>query len=105
MAMKRVDKTGVYRYPDGSAVYLTEGTSVDERVLVDAELDGGASKDWGAEREPSYGGTVADAPQNQNAEATWSDQRAIAGAPENKAMSKPAEQKSDADLAADKAKK
>ena len=105
MALKKVEKSGVYRYSDGSAVFLTEGATVDERVLADAEHDAGATKDFGAEREPSYGGTVFDAPQNQPAEETWSDTRAIAGAPENKAMSAPAEQKTDADLAASKAKK
>lgn len=110
MDLKRVEKTGVYRYPDGSSVYLTEGTNVDARVLKDAKLDGKASKEWNAEPERNYFGTLQDAPQDQKAEETWSDKRMVAGAPENKAMpapetksDKPNDQKTDADLAKDAA--
>jgi hypothetical protein len=102
MALKRVEKTGVYRYEDGSSVYLTEGSDVDERVLQGAKLDKAASKEWNAEPERYYFGTIQDAPQDQPAEETWSDKRSVPGAPENKAMP-PVDQRSDADLAADAA--
>lgn len=99
MAMKKVDKTGVYRSADGHAVYLTEGAMADERMLKDYSLDSQASTDFGKEPERSYFGGVQDAPQDQKAEETWSDKRMVPGAPENR-MEAPAENRSDADLAA-----
>lgn len=98
MAMKKVEKTGVYRGADGHAVYLTEGTMADERMLKDYSLDADASKDFGSEAERPYFGGVQDAPASQNAEDTWSS-RSAGPAPENR-MEAPAENRSDADLAA-----
>lgn len=103
--LKKVEKSGVYRYPDGSAVHLTEGAQVDERVLAEAKHDEAATKAFNAVPERGFvGATITDAPQDVNPRDTITT-RAMGAAPENKAMNQPAEQKSDADLAADKAKK
>jgi hypothetical protein len=99
MAMKKVDKTGVYRSKDGHAVYLTEGSMADERMLKDYSLDAEASTDFGKESERSYFGGVQDAPANQKAEDTWSS-RSAGPAPENRMEPAPSENRSDTDLAA-----
>lgn len=103
--MARIDKTGVYRHKDGTAVYLVEGQSYPDDVMKSLEYDGGATKERTEAREPDRFGFVTNAPQDQKPEDTWSSGRMVRGAPENKAMGGAAEQKSDAQLADDAAKK
>ena len=102
MATRKVEKTGVYRDKNGNAVYLVEGAMVDETVLANAELDAAASKDYVSAPEPDYFGRIVDAPQDQKAEDTWSGRNA-GPSPENR-MEQPAENRSDAEMAAAAAK-
>lgn len=108
---KKVEKTGVYRFPDGSAVYLTQGSEVDARILNEAKLDGKATAEYGKTPERGFSLGTVDAEQNVKPQDTIVT-RAMQAPPENKAMpapenksSKPNEQKTDADLVADAAGK
>lgn len=100
MVTKKVEKSGVYRNKAGHAVYLAEGQDVDERMLADYSLDGEATKEREKPVERSFFGGVVDAPQDAPQE-----QRMQPGAPENKAMGGPTQQKTDAELADAAAKK
>ena len=101
--MKRVEETGVYRAKDGSAVYLAEGTMVDDAVLADLSHDAAATEENAKPAERGFSPTgTRDAEQDVDAKSTIVT-RAMSAAPENKAMP-PAEQK-DAELADAAAKK
>jgi hypothetical protein len=102
--MAKIERTGVYRHADGTAVYLVEGEDFSADMLKQLNYDAEASKSRLEEREPDRFGWVANAPQDQKAEDTWSG-RMVSGAPENKAMTASPEVKSDAALADDAAKK
>ena len=103
MATKKVEKGGVYRHQDGTAVYLAEGARVEEALLGSLTHDAGATEQRAVEREPAFRLGVTDAPQSQKAEDTYSG-RMVSGAPENKAMGRASGQKSDGELADDAAK-
>lgn len=95
MPMKRVPKSGVYRNEAGHGVLLQEGQEVNERVLEGYTLDGEATKTYATEPERPYFSSIIDAPQDQ-------DQRAME--PVENRMEAPAENRSDAQLAASAAK-
>lgn len=92
MPTKKVEKGGVYRHKDGTAVYLSEGAEVEESLLDGLSLDSGATEKRAKEAEPAFALGIQDAPQNQPAEETWSG-RMVSGAPENKAAPAKTEKK------------
>lgn len=100
MPVKKIEKTGVYRAKDGHALYLQKGATPGEGVTDHYAYDAAATEDYVAFPEGVYFHGVQDAPQDQKAEDTWSG-RMVSGAPENKAMKGPADNRTDADLAAD----
>jgi hypothetical protein len=100
--MAKVETSGVYRDSEtGHAMYLAEGNEVSDEFLARYSLDQAATDEHAAPPEGGYlNRGVTDAPQDREPEA-----RGLKGAPENKAMSQPGETKTDAQLAADAAKR
>jgi hypothetical protein len=80
MPTKKVEKGGVYRAKNGTALYLAEGAQVEEEVLAGLTLDQGATDKRNAPRDDAvYLGGTRDVPQD----------RMVSGAPENKAAPPP----------------
>jgi hypothetical protein len=103
--VRTVDKTGVYRAKDGTGIYLNQGDPVAQHVWDQVTYDAEGTEAHNAPAtETDLFSYSKQAPQDQKATDTWSDKRMVPAAPENR-METPAQNRSDADLAASEANK
>ena len=94
--MPKVKETGTYRHKSGHAIHLRKGDEITAEVAKAYTLDGDATRRRAERPEPSYMSGIVDAPQQRQQRAE---------PPVENRMETPAENRSDAELAADAAAK